>query len=292
VQWLGLAGIGCLIRAYGWRGAAAAAVATVYALTIASVGLTLGVQFPGRLLVVLTPLVVVPLALVLERVPAARIPFLPLLALSGLIALGSVHNSRELFPDRVDPNNARVFPVRHLEFAFPKLYKDPDVSFVLEPGRDFPPRTGSIRGGRAVASGADGPGFLLFGPYAPLLPGRYRAAFRVTARGTGAVGRVEVTAPPDRVLARRAIRPPGGRIVLLFSTPGGLAIETRVYFAGRGSLATGPVRVTAAAGTVARSKPPDEPSALWWLAATVAAAGVLAAACGRARPRKRSALTK
>lgn len=104
-------------------------------------------------------------------------------------------------------------------------------------------------GGGAVWSARPGttdPGHIVFGPYLPMPPGEYLALFRVRRGGDARAGRVltvdacragPVTVDAERVLSADEL--PADRTVwvpLRFSHPGGL-LETRVHWAGNGSVA-------------------------------------------------------
>jgi hypothetical protein len=127
VAWLGLAGLGLVV--WRWRRAGAAALAAVaaYAVLVALNGLPVGFQFPGRILLVGIVLVAVPLALVLERVPAARLAFVPLLGVSLVIAVAAVRHEELVYPKNGTRDDARIAVVRDLASAFPDPRFDPPV---------------------------------------------------------------------------------------------------------------------------------------------------------------------
>ncbi len=119
VAWLGLAGLGLVV--WRWRGPGAAVVgaAVLYAGLVAINGLPVGYHFPGRILIVALVLVVVPLALVLENVPGARIAFYPLFALSLAIAALAVLDHDSAYSSTGGRDDARLPIIRQLEPAFP-----------------------------------------------------------------------------------------------------------------------------------------------------------------------------
>jgi hypothetical protein len=283
VHWLGLAAIGCLVWRFRGHALAVLTVLAVHVLLVASIAINIGLSFPGRYLLVVIPLVAIPLALVLESVRTARLAFFPLLFGSLVFAAAAVLNHGSLFPmplDRTTP--ARLAGVRSIQTAFPDTALTPAPrSFVLRPA-DSPPQVGRMERGRVIASRrrADPPGFLLFGPYTILGSGLYWATFSLDAdgtRGDPVVTRVEVVATPERVLAQRLLRAseldegPGlTPVILSFATPGGVPIETRVHFEGRGTLVAGPIEVTPEPGTQTPTERfPDWPLAFLWVVGTV-----------------------
>ena len=158
-----------------------------------------------------------------------------------------------------------------------RVEPDQTTSFVLSPGGEIRPPTGTVRNGRVIASsGRDEPGFVLYGPYSGLKSGRYRATFSLAATQADPseeVATLDVVGhQPTRVFAQRVVtagelRRRGTPVTLTFSTRGG-PTETRVYYHGRGTLSAGSVRVKLERATgSARAR--DWPLALLWVAGTV-----------------------
>jgi hypothetical protein len=290
VQWLGLAAIVCLYKRLGWRPLAVGGAALAYGLLVTSTGVPAGTGFPARYLVTVIPLVAVPLALVIDTVREARIVFFPLLLVSGVIAIAALIDYQSLYPfARERHHEARLFGVRSIQTAFPRPLVYPLGNSAIDNPGDFQPQTGRIRNGRVVASSSRGdrPGYLVWGPYASLRTGSYRAMFSLGARGPDRqeVARIEV-ATGDRILAARGVtpadtrRPPKlTRFVLQFSTSGGLPIETRVFFEGRGEVQAGTAQISPAPGT-AQAFPPvtfsDWPLTFLWVAGTALVAALFA----------------
>jgi hypothetical protein len=285
VHWLGLAGIGCAIWLF--RGAAVAVLAAVlgYAVFIESIGHPVGFEFPARFMIVVIPLVAIPLAIALETVRAARLVFVPLLAVSLVFAAAALRDHESLYPFLGERYTARLFGVRSIQTAFPDTSGDKaPTSFVTRPGI-VPPQVGRIEGGRVIASRSRGDqaGFVLDGPYIVLRGGRYRARFSLSAGGAqdDAVARVDVSSGGP-ILAQRSITPTRaaagpslGEVTLVFSTPGNQRIQTRVYYEGVGELAAGRVRVSPVGNPAAANETlPDWPLAFLWVAGT-ALVGVL-----------------
>jgi hypothetical protein len=297
VQWLGLVALVCLYKRWGWRALAIGGAALTYALLVASTGVPAGTGFPARYLVTVIPLVAVPLALVIDTVREARIVFVPLLLVSGVFAAAALLDYQTLYPfARERHHEARLFGVRSIQTAFPRPLVFPLGNSAVDRPGDFQPQTGRIRNGRVVASSSrgDGPGYLMWGPYANLRTGSYRAMFTIVARGAdrAEAARIEVAAG-DRILAARGVTPADTRrspkltgFVLPFTTSGGLPIETRVFFDGRGEVEAGAAQLTPAPGT-AKAFPPvtfsDWPLAFLWVAGSTLVA-VLFAQVMRAPP--------
>ena len=297
VHWLGLAALGCLVVKFRWPAAACLAVAGGYELILASAGPNVGWGFPARYLMIVIPLVAIPIAVVIQDVRAARIAFVPLLALSLVFAVAAVDDYQGLYPIGEKP---RIFGLRTTAAAFPNT-RPPQLptSFVLTPGQ-FGPQTGTVHGKVVVAkAGRDGPGFLLWGPYASLKSGTYRARFPLAvtgARPDEPVATIEAAgAPPPKVFASKVVtaaelkpRFPSG-VTLEFKAPGAYLTETRIYYQGHGTLRAGPIHVEregAAGGPPGRY--PDWPLALLWVVGTVAAGWLLVLAMKRGAARKSS----
>jgi hypothetical protein len=253
VQWLGLAALGCVIVRFGWPAAGVVAVAAGYELLGASAGPLAGWHLPARYLVVVLPLIAVPMALLIETVRPARFAFYPLLAVSLVFAAAAIHMYQGLYPVGVKP---RIFGARTTAPLFPitshSSFTGLRTSFTLAPGQ-APPRTGRVTNGVVTArAGRDGPGYLLWGPYASLKEGEYRATFSLAATGAAPNQRVAAIeaagTPPSKFFARRELKasevgPRMSKHTLDFKTPGGYLVETRVYYFGNGDLKAGPIEV-------------------------------------------------
>jgi hypothetical protein len=197
---------------------------------------------------ILIPLIAVPLALLIQRFRVALLVFVPLFAVSLVIAKAAIGNYLALY----GAENPRIYGVRSIATAFPNLNEYQwAVGFEMAPGSPAP-QTGRLRRGEVVArAGRDGQGFLIYGPYSLMKSGAYEATFSLAARGAPPdqpVARVEVVAGPH-TLAQQLVTPrqlragrPGG-IDLPFVTPGNLLIETRVWYLGKGTLRMGPINV-------------------------------------------------
>jgi hypothetical protein len=277
VHWLGLAALGCAVVKFRWPAALCIAVAVGYELIVASVGANVGWGLPTRYLLIVIPLIAVPLALVIQEVRITRVVFAPLLALSFVFAASAIHDYQGLFPLGEKP---RMFGLRTTAVAFPDT-RPPTLptSFVVAAGQ-FAPKTGSVEGGVVVAkAGRDEPGFLFWGPFAPLKSGTYLAKFPLSVTGAASnepVATIEASGtPPQRIFAQRVVtaglvnRSPSG-VSLRFKTPGGYFAETRVHYSGNGTLRAGPVEVQREGGAVA---PPgrynDWPLVVIWIVGTL-----------------------
>ncbi len=181
VHLLGLAALGCLVLRYGWPAAACATVAAGHLLGLASLGITIGFDFPARYLVIVIPLIAIPIALVIQEVRAALVAFVPLFAVSLVFAGAAVQEHRYLYPTSEMP---RLFGTRTVASLWPLTNADPvPTSYTLRPGGEFPPLTGSRRGGEAVAQPGDHPDYMVYGPYEALKNSTYRATFRLAVSG-------------------------------------------------------------------------------------------------------------
>jgi hypothetical protein len=290
VHLLGLAGIGLLLWRYGSRAALVFAGLLLYAAVVASTGTPAGTTFPGRYLLVVIPLVAVPLALALDRVRVARYAFVPLALVSLVVSISAVRNHEDLYPFARDRGHtARLAVVGDLQPLFPRPREVPEYlvpSFAAARPSEFPPHTGRLRNGIVSVSAARGDkaGLALWGPYATLRPGRYEATFRLAARGPEGVpvARIEVFHLPDSMLAHRELTAASigsaatpKPVRLRFETPGGVPIETRVFYGGAATLLVGRSTVRPLPGTAeyeAAGLFPDWPLALLWVAGSVACA--------------------
>jgi hypothetical protein len=278
VHWLGLSALGCLVVWFGWPAVAAIAVAAGYEVILASAAPAGGWGLPARYLIIAIPLVAVPIAVAIQQLRLARIVFVPLLAGSLIFGVAAVRDYQNLYPVG---ERQRIFGLRSIAPAFPVTRPaQPPTSFSLAPGQ-FPPQTGRVQGDRVVAvEGRDGPGFVLYGPYSPLKNGAYRATFTLAASGVRpnerlaaieAVGQGEAFFARETIMGRdlRPLRL--SELSLYFVTPGDFAIESRVYYLGRGTLTAGPVRVEplgpATAGTSSHLR--DWPLAFLWVGGTI-----------------------
>jgi hypothetical protein len=292
VHWLGLAALGCLIVWFGWPAVAGLAVAVGYELILASAAPAGGWGLPARYLLIVIPLVAIPIALVIQQVRLARIVFIPLLAGSLVFAVAAVRNYQGLYPAG---ETQKIFGLRSIAPAFPvTLPPLPATSFTVTPKGPPVPQTGRLERGEVVARpGRDAPGFLRFGPYVALKHGAYNASFSLAASGARPdeqVAVIEAVGGGEVVFAREAVtagqlRRRRNDIRLTFATPGDYAIETRVYYIGRGTVRAGPIRVepiVAAAGPPARLR--AWPLAFLWIAGTVVIGALLVQVMQARRP--------
>jgi hypothetical protein len=283
VHWLGLAALGALVVRFGWPGAACVALGAGYELILSSAGPNIGWGFPARYLMIVIPLVAVPLALIIQSIRATRILFVPLLAVSLVFAAAAVRDHQWLYPLGEKP---KTFGARTTADAYP-ITVPPELpaSYTLLPGQ-FRPQTGTVQRGQVVTNPGDRPGWVLWGPYASLRSGTYRATFSLAASGVKPTDHVAVVeaagTPPPRVFARRVVT--GAEltprratpITLEFKTPGSYLVETRVYYSGRGTVRTGPVDVAVdPASLESPGRLPDWPLALAWVAGTLLAGWLL-----------------
>jgi hypothetical protein len=278
VHWLGLAALGCLVVAFGWPAGLAIGAAAAYELGLASAAPAGGWQFPARYLLIIVPLVAVPIALAIQRLRLARIVFVPLLAGSLVFAVAAVRNHEALYPGE----KQRIFGLRSIAPAFPVTRPaEAPTSFAITAGNS-PPTTGVVRGDRVIArAGRDEPGYLLYGPYSPLMSGEYRATFSLAARGaapTEPVASLEVVggAEAEAFFAQQTVLRGDLRsrrltkVALRFATPGDHAIETRVYYSGQGTLIAGDVEVEPiAVAEPAPARLRDWPLAFVWIGGTI-----------------------
>jgi hypothetical protein len=282
VHWLGLAALGCLVVWFGWPAAACIAVAAGYELILASSAPAGGWGLPARYLLIVIPLIAVPIAVAIQQIRLARVVFVPLLAGSLIFTVAAIRDFEGLYPAG---ERQRIVGLRSIATAFPvTLPPLPPTSFALSPGQ-APRQTGRVQGSLVIARhGQDRPGFMLWGPYSPLKTGAYEATFALSAAGVrpdALVAVIEVIGGADVVLAREGVmgsqlRP--GRLTeidLSFATPGELAVQTRVFYMGRGTLRSGPVvvrRIAPEGGQAARFR--DWPLAFLWVGGTVLIGGL------------------
>jgi hypothetical protein len=285
VHWLGLAALGAVAVRFGWPGAACLGVAIGYELILSSAGPNIGWGFPARYLIILIPLIAVPLAVVIQRIGAARTVFVPLLAVSLVYAAAAVRDYQWLYPIGDKP---KTFGARTTADLFPvTVPPELPTAFNLSPGGQFQPQTGKVQDGVSVARDSrDRPGYMLWGPYVSLKSGTYRATFSLASTGARDAEQVAVVeaagTPPPRVFARRFVtageltaRAPKN-VTLEFKTPGSYLVEARVFYAGRGTLRAGPVQVQAVQASLeAPSRFPDWPLVLLWVGGTVLAGWLL-----------------
>jgi hypothetical protein len=222
---------------------------------------------------IIIPLIAVPLAVAIQNLRAARVVFVPLLAVSIVFAVAAVRNFGLLYPSDVQ----HIVGMRSTAPAFPSLAGvQAPVSFTLASNGPPKPETGKVEGVQVVArAGRDKRGFMRFGPYAGLKPGAYVATFSLAANGVGPdepVAIIEVTAGAasyaSKVLTGRQLLPVHlSYIDLPFANPGGL-LETRVYYRGRGTVRVGPINVQPIVPPQPLSRFRDWPLAFCWVAGT------------------------
>jgi hypothetical protein len=277
VHWLGLAALGCVVVWFGWPAAAVIAVAAAYELILASSAPVGGWGLPARYLLIVIPLIAVPIAVVIQQLRLARAVFVVLLVGSLVLTVAAVRDFEGLYPAG---ERQRIFGLRSIAPAFPvTLPPLPPTSFALSPGQART-QTGRVQGQQVVArQGRDKPGFMLWGPYSPLKTGAYEATFSLSAAGArpdALIAVIEVIGGADVVFAREGVMgnqlQPGRltEIDLSFATPGEMAVQTRVFYMGRGTLRSGPVvvqRVAPEGGPAARLR--DWPLAFLWVGGTV-----------------------
>ena len=277
VHWLGLAALGCLVLWFRWSAVVCLAGVVSYVLFVTSFGASVGWGLPARYELVVIPLIAIPIAVAIQGVRVARVIFVPLLAVSLVFAVAAVRDYRWLYP--ID-GTQHIFGLRSTATAYPVVSEpQPPGSFTLAPDGAQPPRTGKLEKGEVVArAGRDQRGFLLYGPYASLKEGAYQATYSLAASGVGPedpVARIEVVGGGGVVFARKFVT--GGQlhprrlsgIDLFFATRGGTAIETRVFYLGRGAVRVGPIDVQPIAAPAATTHYRDWPLAFLWIGGTV-----------------------
>jgi hypothetical protein len=299
VHWLGLAALGCLVLRWRWAAVACLAVPIGYELVLASAGPEIGWGFPARYLIPVIPLVAVPIALAIQEVRWSRLVFFPLLAVSLAFAAAAVHEPDYLYPAGNEP---RVFGARTTASLFPVTRPSAvPTSYVQRPG-DIAPGTGRVEGRYVVAGPGDERGYVISGPYTPLMRGgSYRATFRLGvtgARPEDTVAGIDATStPPLRALAGRTVTAaelgPGRRVselTLDFSNVDGGLVETRVYYNGFGTLRAGEIRVESLEPVEAQAfgRLPDWPKAFGWVFVTILAGWLLVLGMRRAQSREAS----
>jgi hypothetical protein len=282
VHWLGFAALGCLVVVFGWPAAGCIAVAAGYELVISSVGTGVGFGLPARYPMILVPLIAIPLAVAIQGLRVARFVFVPLLAASMIFAVAAVRDFTRLYPSEAQGiigmrSTAPAFP-KLAGVSVPELSVSPPQSFYLAPDAQPAPQTGKLEGGQVVArAGRHKPGFLRFGPYVRLKRGAYLATFSLAAERVSPnelVAMIQVvggaTVFANRPLTGRQLSslPNPNTIELSFATPGGLPVETRVYYRGKGTLRAGPISVQSIAPPQAEVHFHDWPLAFLWVAGT------------------------
>jgi hypothetical protein len=104
-----------------------------------------------------------------------------------------------------------------------------------------------------ATAGRDAPGHIVFGPYKPFPAGRYLALFRIKRTGggdgDGVLARIDVHAVNDKgdsaaksISVKESPHDVWRAYPLVFTHPGG-PLETRVFWPGRASIATGEILV-------------------------------------------------
>jgi hypothetical protein len=279
VQWLGVAGLIALVVRFRRAGVAALACYIMIA----------------------TPLVAVPLLLVLARSWAARLLFVPLVGLSLVLSgIGVLHHTL-LYPDG---SGTVVLPLANrLQEVWPDFGADArPVSPLTRPSFVLVPASAQRQTGRLVdgpaaqvthaAPGTDAPGMLAYGPYRLLQPGTYLARFHLAASGERPLQQVAtldvMTDLPAlfTVLAQRDVRlgdlPTGGgyaTIDLPFTVREPARIETRIRYHGETEVWFGSIDVFQSAARESLERQfPSWPRTALWLAATVFVGCLLASA--------------
>ncbi|MCX7048131.1 MAG: GxGYxYP family putative glycoside hydrolase [Candidatus Sumerlaeota bacterium] len=145
----------------------------------------------------------------------------------------------------------QIIPSREVAGALPQRgslrYADRFVAAELSHRSGVAQADGAIAGGKiwVAKTGETEAGHVIFGPYKPLPPGRYLALFRLKriGEGVGELARIDVHAADAKTdAAARAITTAETPLnawrafPLEFTHPGG-ALETRVYWPGKASLA-------------------------------------------------------
>ncbi|MCC7371769.1 MAG: hypothetical protein IT306_25345 [Chloroflexi bacterium] len=304
VQWLGLAALIPLAVRFRRATPAVLLFVGVYFLLVAG-PVAVGNSLPARYIVVLTPLVAVPLLLAIATSVAARLLFVPLLGLSLVLAsLGVLHHTLLYQDGSALPSLPLATELQEIWPDIgadrPRLPLTTRLEFVVAPAT-AQRQTGRVVDGTAApvafaAPGTDQPGMLSYGPYRPLLPGRYVARFHLAAAGDAPIRSVAtldiMTELPVlyTVLAQRDIRlgdlPTGGgytTVELPFTVRERGRIETRVRYHGETELWLGSIEVLPAAiqDTVDQQFP-SWPRTLLWLVLTVFVGGLLVGPARRA----------
>jgi hypothetical protein len=258
---IGLAGLACLwILAPRWT-TYGIIVALGYQAVLALSGLaTPGFTFPGRYELACLPFLAIPLVVVLARVPAAWVGFVPLLLVSIALTVNASQHSGVVLLNRGEVNLPLA---QHLQSAWPDT-EQPAVSTAFVAGQATEGHLiGRVLHGPGLPHGArtfvesratSRAGFLSIGPGKPLAPGAYSAQFsvaRTDGPARGPLATVEVWATPGVTLGTRRISagdlPADGRyrdFAVPFGTPGGLPIETRIFTFGRAPLRAADIRVS------------------------------------------------
>jgi hypothetical protein len=301
VALLGLAGLGVLIWRLRWPAVVGVLGVLLYLTLVAAVNLSPGYQFPARLQIAVIPLIIVPLAVLVELVRESRLIFFPLLALSLVFSIAAVAHYQELYPSSSYPSQAQLFGVRSIQTAFPttKGPQSPD-GMSLTPSMLLR-NVGSVRGPDVVASArrGDPAGYLVFGPYLPLRSGVFVADFSIaghSSNGRRPIAQIDVNAPGRGVLASRRVFPlelPGNRlrhIILPFSSPTETPIETRVFYTGLGTLRVVGIEVEPAHDAAA-STPVlrDWPTVFLWVTGTCLAGWLFVVLARRGNTREEAA---
>jgi hypothetical protein len=255
---LGAAGIVALVRRARWTAAVAVAVLAGYYLLASAFGKGGGYCPPGRFTIVVLPMLAVPLAAALASGRRLLWVFVPLAGYSLLLTAMAATHFQDLYPFADGPSvpvaagAATAWPSFGSAFSDNVRLTEADPSLAHQVGRvEVAPDGQPV----AVAGPGDGPGFIVYGPYAHLRPGTYRADVAVTVLSGlpgQEVAKVEL-ASRARVLATVAVvvgpgLPPTTSVSAYTD---GTAIEVRVVSEAHGLVAVGTVVVQPAyAGSV------------------------------------------
>jgi hypothetical protein len=292
---LALASLGCLwLLAPRWTTVSLLIVAGyVYVLGASGIA-TPGYVLPGRYYLVCVPLLAIPLMVVLSRVKVAWLAFVPLAAVSLAISAQASQHSGYLL---INTGTVKLPLAAHLSSAFPDI-ENPNgqVSFSVDQRTQI--RTvGKVIGPRhvAVATRADGHGFVTAGPGVVLAPGTYVASFDVAQRGgmgTRPLVDLQVWSLPGVLMALRPLGtddlPPGAlrHIDVPFATPGGLPVETRAEVYGRAAIRVGNIDVhaTSLAASPLSDSHPNAGLMLGWVFGLIFLGALLVALVRAQRP--------
>ncbi|MDO8690483.1 MAG: hypothetical protein Q7R39_10830 [Dehalococcoidia bacterium] len=260
VYLFGLLGVGKLVwdRKYGLVIALAVVFGSVYLPSAAHGSWWAGQSFPVRFFLPVLPVLSIPTAYLLSgtRTKPVFIGFGALAAISITVAMFGVVNPRLLLDDangtskfwaaagqgrvrleRLLPNYVRFRSVWGAD-SLPHLVGEDVVDPYANSAKSRFSRAGSP------------PGFLIYGPYASLKEGRYKATFYMKADAAGFVGpvaNIDVSATPPsgetNVLAFREIPadafwdfPRYQEVSLYFAASGSARIEFRVVSLGKADL--------------------------------------------------------
>jgi hypothetical protein len=194
---------------------------------------------PGRYFVSVVPLLAIPLAVGLRF--GGRFLHLAALFLGALTLLAittSAQNFKLLYTLRMET----LQPIGATREFYPYVIDDYRPKGISLPADKIPHDVGRLESGDGgpvllARSPRDPPGFLAYGPYETLQPGRYVARFTLwggKSESGRTLGGVEVIEVGGRVIAARPIKdlPAGDTLIgVPFATDGGIDLELRVHFA-------------------------------------------------------------